>query len=282
MDVLIRTAEESDLAEADRVFCAAFERPGGFLPHLRLHRTIEPEMFWVATDEGRVVATAGAVVYGQIAYVGLMAVNPSRQRRGIARELLATVLAAIEARGCRIARLDATDKGAPLYAAFGFVDDGTALAFERDASAPAAAVAPEIEVAPAAELDEIVALDAAAFGDSREKLLAALWSEYRTRCLTARAPGGELAGYLFARDPVLGPWVAKQPAAADALVARALSLSFAKKPQVMVPRSNVAAAELLGDRGFVERRTLRHMRRGPTMAAEKPNWLYGQSSFAHG
>jgi predicted N-acetyltransferase YhbS len=133
MDVSIRLAEESDLVAADRMFCAAFERPGSVLAHLRLHLAVEPAMFWVADERGRIVGTAGAVDYGAIAYVGLMAVEPARQRRGIARRLLAEVLRAIDARGCAVARLDATDQGAPLYEEFGFVDDGTARVFECEA-----------------------------------------------------------------------------------------------------------------------------------------------------
>jgi hypothetical protein len=139
-----------------------------------------------------------------------------------------------------------------------------------------------LEVGPARELDEIVDLDARAFGASREKLLAALWKEYRDRCLVARGTNGKPIGYLWARDPVLGPWVAGNPEAAEALLAAALRLPFARTQHVMIPRSNGVAAAIGRRYGFVERRTLRHMRRGGQASPGKPEMLYGQSSFAHG
>jgi predicted N-acetyltransferase YhbS len=278
----IRVLAEADLAEADRVLMAAFERPLSFRPHIELHRSFAADLLWVAVDDGRIVGTACAVDYSPIAYIGLMAVDPALQRRGIARHLLAHALDAIEARGCSIALLDATDKGAPLYAQFGFVEDGRARVFGRADTASLEAAPPALAVEPAVRLDEIVDLDARAFGASREKLLAALWKEHRARCLVARGSDGKLSGYLVARDPVLGPWVAANPEAAEALLAAALRWPFAHAPHIMVPRLSAAAAELARRYGFVERRTLRHMRRGGRCSPGKPEMLYGQSSFAHG
>jgi predicted N-acetyltransferase YhbS len=290
MDVSIRLADEADLVAADRMFCAAYERTASVLAHLRLHRQIEPAMFWVAEDDGRIVGTAGGIDYGAIAYVGMMAVDPAWQRRGIARRLLAEVLRAIDARGCQTVLLDATEKGAPLYATFGFVDDGTARVFEYEAQGAEArgrhSAAAEIEKNDVRhgvpDLREMVGFDQRAFGACREKLLAALVEQHRPRCLTAHSSDGELAGYLFARDPILGPWAARDTQIAEALLSEALALEFASRPQVMVPPSNNAAAELLLRHGFAERRSLRHMRRGVATRAGRPGWMYGQSSFAHG
>jgi hypothetical protein len=50
----------------------------------------------------------------------------------------------------------------------------------------------------------------------------------------------------------------------------------------MVPRSNERAADLLERSGFIEQRSLRHMRRGTGGACGEPAKLFGQSSFAHG
>jgi predicted N-acetyltransferase YhbS len=280
--IVVRVAQEADLPQADRLLRAAFERPLSFQPHLRLHRSFAGELLWVGVDEESVVGTACAVDYGQIAYIGLMAVDPARQRLGIARQLLTHVLDALAARGCKIALLDATDKGAPLYESFGFVDDGRAQLLERASATSVEAAPSALPIEPARDLDEIVDLDAGVFGASREKLLAALWKECRDRCLVARATNGEIVGYLCARDPVLGPWVATNPEAGEALLAAALRLRFRNSPHVMIPRSNDAAVALVGRDGFIERRTLRHMRRGGQTSPGKREMLYGQSSFAHG
>lgn len=278
---MIRIAQASDLAQADRVLCAAFNRPASFQPHLRLHRRIAPDLFWVAEEAGAIVGTLGAVDYGRLAYVGLMAVDPSRQRAGIARRLVAHLLAAIQRRGCQIALLDATDAGAPLYEQFGFVDDGVARVLELDTFSTGSQQ-PAVDISNEAELAELGALDAEAFGADRQKLLEALAQDYADRLLVARDRAGGVMGYLFARDPTLGPWVARDLPTAEALLAAALRLPFLETPHVLVPRSNAQAYDLLTRFGFSERRRLRHMRRGGTASPGKPELLFGQTSFTHG
>ena len=141
---------------------------------------------------------------------------------------------------------------------------------------------PDVDVATAGHLDEIVAFDTVAFGACRANLLGVLWREYRDRVLFARDASGALAGYVFARDPTLGPWAAQHRSAAEALLYEALRLPFAFPPQVLVPRSSETCAGLLAEYGFLEVRRLRHMRRGGDRSPGTASMLYGQSSFTHG
>ena len=282
MSIVVRLVTEPDLAAADRVLRAAFDRPASFLPHMRLHRTIQPDLFFVAEEAGELVGTVGAVDYGAVAYIGLMAVDPALQRRGIARRLVEHLLAQLDARKCERILLDATDSGAPLYESFGFVDDARARVFELRSMTADEDVVGDVEISSQAELSELASFDEASFGASREKLLGALLELYRDRLLVARDGAGRLQGYLFARDPTLGPWVAENREVAAALLNAALRLPYSHTPHVMVPRSNEAATELLVGRGFVEQRSLRHMRRGGTGPIGRPERLFGQSSFAHG
>jgi predicted N-acetyltransferase YhbS len=282
MSLVVRLVKEADLAAADRVLCEAFARPASFLPHMRLHLRMEPRLFYVAEDARQIVGTVGAVDYGPIAYVGLMAVDPALQRRGIARRLIEPLLDELDTRGCTQILLDATDQGAPLYENLGFVGDGQARVFELRTMTAGEVPASSVEISASADLAELVAFDAESFGASRAKLLAALWELYRERVLVARDDVGKLQGYLFARDPTLGPWVVRSPAAAELLLTEALRLPYRQTPHVMIPRSNQAAAELLGTHGFVEQRKLRHMRRGGHGSCGQPENLYGQASFAHG
>jgi predicted N-acetyltransferase YhbS len=282
MTASIRPLDESEFEKADRVLRSAFGRESSFLPLMRMTKSIEPQGLWCAVDEGQIVGTASVVDYGLIAYVGLMAVDPRQQRRGIARRLVDHVLAILDRRHCPTVLLDATPQGAPLYASLGFVDDHTAYAFERvtvvDNSSPTRPVRPAVDE----DLPPICDFDRPIFGADRSRLLGALWSEHRARCLVAHDKQGRVSGYLFARDPVLGPWAALDPAAAGALLSAALRLPFEHSPQVLVPRSNALAVELLGRFGFVERRKLRHMRRGGQKSPGIAQRLYGQSSFGHG
>lgn len=280
MSIIIRLGETADLPAADRVLQAAFARPTSFIPLVTLHRAMEPKQFWVAEDAGKVVGTIGAVDYRKIGYIGLTAVDPKRQRQGIARQLIEQVLKTLDAAGCQSILLDATPPGAPLYEAYGFVDDATAYVYERRARIVPAP--PTVEVTTDATLDEIVAFDEPRFGASRQKLFAALWPDHYQRCLVARGPRGRVTGYVFARDPVLGPWAAIDVPTAAALLAAAQQFAHQYSPQVLVPRSNEAARLLLAENGFVQQRTLRHMRRGGRAHLGRSAELFGQSSFAHG
>lgn len=282
---------------ADVVLRSAFHYTRSFLPALAIAREIEPAGLLAAVAGGEIVGTVGAVTYEQLAYLGFMSVAPHRQREGIARLLMERLLAWLEHRGVRTVLLDATDKGAPLYESLGFVDDAAAYVYERLPNeslsadqniAPVGAATAALSVRRAQEQDlaAIVAVDAAAFGANRHKLLAVHFREQRAQCLVACDAAGNLVGYLFARDPMLGPWVANTAAAAECLLRAALTSPLAppeeRLPLVMVPRSNARACELLSRHGFAEQRRLRHMRLGGTSAPGLAERLFGQSSFAHG
>ena len=263
MSVTIRPIEEADIAAADAVIRAAFERPVDFQPMLRLHRLIEPEGFWVAVDDSQVVGTVGAVDYGRVAYIALMTVDPARQSCGLGRRLMEHALAWLEQRGCRVVLLDATEKGARLYETMDFVDDAWAYDFVRSESLPWTPPGDfRVVKARPADVQELVAFDAPLFGADRGKLFVALWQQFGERALIAHDRDGALAGYLFALDPVLGPWAAQTRAAAEDLLSAALALPHQHEPMVMVPRGNEHAVEILLHSGFIERRRLRHMRGG--------------------
>jgi GNAT superfamily N-acetyltransferase len=280
--------EESDLGAADGLMRAAFERSTSFLEHLQLSLQLEPDGLLAAEESGRVVGMVGAVDYGAIAYIGLMAVDPNRQGRGIGRMLMERLLAWLDDRKCPMALLDATDKGARLYETLGFVEDSMAYVFERVVETPRAPPdkpAPgNFIVRPASgdDLAELAVFDTPVFGADRSVLFAAVWPEFRARCRVARDGSGRLTGYLFVRGSQLGPWAAADGATAEQLLSAALQFSFDAPPHVLVPRGNRACIELLSRHYFVERRRLRHMRRGGDGPPGVPARLFGQSSFAHG
>jgi ribosomal protein S18 acetylase RimI-like enzyme len=217
-----------------------------------------------------------------VAYIGMMSVDPKRQRRGIASKLMERALAALEERGCTVVLLDASDSGAPLYEGLGFVDDSIAQFFERVATVPLESPSSDVRISLASSVTELVAFDTPVFGGCRQKLFEVLWPEQQGRCLVARDRNGAMLGYLMARDPTLGPWAALHEEAAEALLRAALELPFEHMPHVYLPRSNEQSAALLRRYGFVARRSLRHMRLGGTCPPGQPEKLYGQSSFGHG
>jgi len=282
MSIEIRLLKESEVPEADGVLRSAFARTLSFEPVLRLHLELEPQGFWVAEDNGKIVGTVGCIDYGQCAYVGMMSVDPDTQSRGLGRRLMTHLLEWVAARSCPIVLLDATDRGALLYQQLGFVDDSTAYVFEQTGTPAFRPVQRACSVAADADLAAIIHFDAPVFGANRTKLLERLWIRHRQRCLVARDASGQLTGFLFAGDPILGPWAADSSDVARDLLSTATALPFEQAPVVLVPRSNARALELLEQCGFVQRRTLRHMRRGGASPPGQPLCLFGQSSFAHG
>ena len=274
--------EASDFDEADRVAQKAFGRSLSFRPMRLLHQAIEPHGLWVATLGQRLVGAVSCVDYDPLAYIGLMAVDPDFQRRGIARQLIREALAWLDGRRTKVALLDATDAGAPLYEQLGFVDDSQAYVFERTDTAPVPGCPSTVRAADEQDLADIIEFDAPIFGANRGKLFEALWREHGQRAIVTRDSRGAINGYLLARDPVLGPWAASDVGVADQLLTSALTLSYSQPPMVLVPRSNELGRNLLLGRGFRETRRLRHMRRGGDCPPGRASGLYGQSSFGHG
>jgi ribosomal protein S18 acetylase RimI-like enzyme len=282
MNILVRPLEFSQFDEANRVIQAAFERTTSFRAMLDLQSAVQPGGLLAATCLDRIVGTVGYVDYGALAYIGLMTVEPHYQRRGIGHRLMGEVLDVLDRSGCPMVLLDATAKGALVYRQLGFIEDSQAVVLERQRGQGEFTAVPGIRAARPHELAEIVDFDAPIFGARRMKLFEALWPVWRDRCLLARDKQGSVTGYQFARENVWGPWAAINPSVAEGLLSTALALFGDDAPQVLVPRSNLLAAELLARFGFREERQLSHMRRGGQGPPGRPIHLYGQSSFAHG
>ncbi|HEY4311994.1 MAG TPA: GNAT family N-acetyltransferase [Pirellulales bacterium] len=281
MPPTIRPLVAADLPVADRILQAAFERTHSFTPMLRLNGAAQPGNQCVAVIDGQVVALVGAVDFGRFAYVALMGVDPAFHRRGIARQMMDHVLARLDAQGCPIVLLDATESGAGLYEQIGFVDDSFAYEYQGEATMPTAPPSGPIELMTAAMMAEVAAFDATRFGADRNAVLRILLAETPDRALVCRDEQGSIAGYAFARI-VLGPWVARDPATAEQLFDAVLRINNSSAIHVLVPRSNEHAVELLERRGVPRLRRLRHMRRGGDAPPGDPSCLFGQVSFGLG
>ncbi|GAC1395953.1 MAG: GNAT family N-acetyltransferase [Chloroflexota bacterium] len=276
----IRGIAHDDLEAAGIILTAAYGPPTGRDRELRRYLDAAPGGWLLALLDGRPVGMGGALCYGPCAYLGMMAVVPAAQRRGVGEALLRGVLGWLDACSCPTILLDASDMGAPLYRRHGFVDAGATLLLQctRRRSSPASVR----EVTPLrdANLPAMLALDAPLYGAGRRALLASYVATYPARSFIAWGPGGTAQGYLVAQAGTLGPWVATSPDAADALLRAALALPFRDEPTVIVPAANERAVALLTRHGFTPRRTLRHMVRGRPGAPRSS--LYGQASFAAG
>ncbi|HEX3272086.1 MAG TPA: GNAT family N-acetyltransferase [Ktedonobacterales bacterium] len=285
MSLSIQPLADDLLDEADRVMMAAFRSPSR-RDELAFYRSLQPNSWLVATLDGATVGAGGVTCYGPFAWLGLMAVDPAIQRRGIGQALVEALIAQAHELGCEAVLLDASNAGAPVYARVGFVEDDRVRVYARETQAGPMEGNPEAarRATPLTrnDLPALVDFDARYFGASREALLAASFQLYAGRVFATRDESGSLTGYLVAQEQRLGPWVATTPEAAEALLAHALALPYAEAPSVLVPTLNCDATDLLERIGFTSSRELRHMRHGGEPGLQRRERIYGQASFAIG
>lgn len=182
----------------------------------------------ITVADGVLAASTVVLPYGaRFAWVSMVLVDPAHRRKGYASRLLRVAIADLEKRGLTPI-LDATPAGHEVYVQEGFHDT---WGFKRYAlaSPPAPATAPAgVAVRPleARDWPQVLALDAHAFGASREALLRALAGRQPAAALVAEA-NGAFAGFLLGRDgheaAQLGPLVTGRADVAEALLARALA-----------------------------------------------------------
>jgi GNAT superfamily N-acetyltransferase len=235
------------------------------------HALLEtPSVFRVALRAGRIVGTAGAVVYGaELAWVCMVLVDPAERGQGLGTALVEQVLDRLPA-GVAVG-LDATPSGRPVYARLGFSPAGDLARLECAPPARRRGVAPEParpheQLRPLGERDlsRVLAWDREVFGADRSRVL---------RGLLAAAPEyawlleseDELSGYCLGRPghrtAHIGPVVALEWQTAGALASSCLAAHPDRRFTLDAP----AAAEWrsqLQQLGFSERRPFTRMCRG--------------------
>lgn len=263
MPVRIRPLTRGDLGAADSLLMRAFATAESFRPVLEREFALQPDCYWLAESGGETVGTIAAVVYGPVGYIGMMGVDPAHQGKGIGTALLEFALAHLHA---ETLLLDATEAGEPLYRRFGFIDEGLSW----DLRGTPTGLSGSIRLIH--DPEALISLDAHAFGADRRRVIHRLLSEPGARALQCEG------GFLIAQKSVLGPWIANDPATAEALLAHCQARAW----RVMIPAENGPGLALLRNRGFEVRRQVLHMRRGKPFPQPGRAITYGQASFALG
>ena len=260
-----------------RVFCAAdgprvsavYSRVGfgpEVLAEAETARAVRGELF-VADLDGDPVGVASCVAFGDSGWVGGVAVVPEARGRGVGSDLTRSALRWLS--GKRTVQLLSTPKAVPLYRRLGFVDEGEYLVLRAPLSLEPIDH-PRIRVATEADTETILALDRAATGEDRSRLL--LWARPWTGFVVER--DGELLGFhLRSTWEVGGTTIAVDPHAGLALLRRAVQLNGTMR-YVTIPRANAAALEALFVLGFEEVNRATRMRLGPPLEW-CPSQLFG-------
>ncbi len=250
------TLRQTALSEADIAAALALSAAVGW------NQTAEDWRIFLADSNaiglfaggGRLVATAATLPYrADFGWISMVIVAPAWRRRGLAQRLMRESIAALERAG-RAALLDATPAGAAVYAALGFVALAEIERWEGEGVRGAA----DTGVA-AADLDALVAADAAAFGADRRFLLGDFLARDGSAALAC--DGAYLVVRQGLRATQIGPLIAHSQAAAERLLAAAIS-GTAGPIFLDLFAGWSGLATLLAAKGFRRQRPFRRMALG--------------------
>ena len=215
----------------------------------------------VALAEERVVATALATSFGDVAMANMIIVDEAMRGRGLGGEIMRRAMALATPREWRLV---ATQAGLPLYRKLGFVETG--LVHQHQGTLPDLAAPEEVRLAGRADLDQIAAMDLQATGADRRALLAELAVAGRVALIEGQ---GFAVLRDFGRGQVAGPVVARDQDTARRLLSFLLAGKAGQFMRVDTPQDKDADAGLsdwLADIGLVRVDTGIAMRRGDASA----------------
>ena len=219
---------------------------------------------FVACIDHRVVGTATSTAYGpDLAWIGMVLVDPDCRRRGIATQLVQATLRSLRSRGVKTIKLDATPAGLPVYAALRFVEEARIERWMGRAR-PVGKMDCQIWGGPLEA--KAMSLDRLAFGAERSALLGSLVADSSVPPLTICAPDGELRGYALARQGAVacyvGPIVATDQNAAASLLDGMLDQLDGRDVFIDINTGLEVSAQIVAERGFVKQRDFIRMRLG--------------------
>lgn len=266
MQIEVRLLLESDIPAALRLRELAQwnQTENDWLRLLRL----EPNGCFCATIDGEVVATTTTTTYRtELAWIGMVLVDPKRRQLGIATRLMKMALEYLADAGVPTVKLDATPLGCSLYRNLGFKDESlierwVGIAGSREVTCSSLDTAARREA---------LLFDRHAFGADRSKLLEMLIDDCCVTPLVTTAADGQLTGYGLARSGsaavYVGPLLAASTDEATCLLDGLLSQLSGQRIYIDLNSSFNDGQKILTERGFVKQRDLIRM-------------FYGQASEA--
>jgi len=231
---------------------------------------LEPNGCFCAIKDGRLVGTTTTTTYGdELAWVGMVLVDPEHRRQGIAAKLMSVALDYLNGKVGTV-KLDATALGQPVYERFGFEVESLVERWSGQGNSRGQSshhIDPD-------SLTELLALDQMAFNADRSKLIGELIGRTVVPPVLVRDADGALSGYALARRGTravyVGPVVAKDPQQVETLLDQVLSQLGDSRVYIDFNRECSAGTSLLSDRGFVKERDLIRMTSGQRGAKTSP------------
>ena len=271
---------DTDLPFADRVRGSA-----GWNQSLQDWRRLlqhDPGGCFVAEWNGRLAGTATTTIYSQdLAWIGMVLVDPAMRRRGIGTALLAHCIEHLRRSGVGCIKLDATPMGRQVYDPLGFVAEWSLSRWEtaKLAACPVrrgTSGAPNPRPLDSGGIGSVAGLDAAAFGVGRNRMLPMLAEQSSARVLADGA--GRTVGYGMLRPGrrahYLGPMVAEDESTGIALADDLLGGIPGHPLYWDIPDANRAAIGVARRYGMDRQRSLTRMYLGENTRPGRPGDLW--------
>jgi predicted N-acetyltransferase YhbS len=221
----------------------------------------------VAERAGEIIGTVATIRYAQeIAWIGMMLVDPDHRRSGVGSALFSESLAILQ--DIPTVRLDATPAGEPLYAKFGFVKDfGLSRMVLSNRAAVGNIASARVSNMTTADLQEVAELDRRVFGVDRQPLLTALLRRSPAQCWILRPKlYHAISGFSLSRPGAkyrqIGPIIADSLDAANEILLHCLATFSEQSLVVDVPTASTEWIQRLAQLGFREERAIARMSLG--------------------
>lgn len=269
----IRLLDESDIPAAMRL--KELARWNQTESDWRRLLRLEPRGCFCATLDGALVGTTTAITYGsELAWIGMVLVDPAYRRRRIATQLMQAALDYLSER-VKTVKLDATPDGRLVYENLGFKVESLV---ERWAGRAAAVPVNGCATLETGARDQLFALDRRAFGADRSELIEALLADACVVPMAPSATNGWPSGYALARRgsnaAYVGPLVATDAREAARLLDCVLGQLVGQEVYIDVNTDFAADTEILATRGFSKQRDLLRMFYGTPHRAAAPDSVF--------
>ena len=261
-DIEIRLLSESDIPAAMKLKEAAGWNQTE--DDWRRLISLEPAGCFAAIRDHELVGTTTTTTYkDQLAWVGMVLVDPQNRRQGIATRLMETALDYLRGRVATV-KLDATAQGKPVYERFGF--EVESLVERWVGTLKGSSIIQNYGILNPDTLYELLDLDRRAFNADRSMLIQSLINDSNFLPVVKKSADGKLSGYALARPGTranyLGPICVTQASDVESLIDEMLRRMGASRVYIDFNRECGTGTSVLSARGFVKERDLIRMTSG--------------------
>jgi GNAT superfamily N-acetyltransferase len=226
--------------------------------------SLEPAGCFAAIRNHELVGTTTTTTYkDQLAWVGMVLVDPQNRRQGIATRLMETALDYLRGRVATM-KLDATAQGKPVYERFGF--EVESLVERWVGTLKGSSIIQNYGILHPDTLYELLDLDRRAFNADRSTLIQSLINDSNFLPVVKKSADGKLSGYALARPGTranyLGPICVTRPSDVESLIDEMLRRMGANRVYIDFNRECGTGTSVLSARGFVKERDLIRMTSG--------------------